>query len=220
MAKEPPALRLNVYGTVTSPFVRRVRVVARELKVPYTLVDTTTDEGQTALRARSPIWKVPTVELFVGEPKPRVLWDSALIVGELIARKGAGLLRLPDERKPFTEHIDEVAFMTAVDEALLALVKRFYLQRDGASVDGVASLDKDRERVDSILAWLETQIDKGSWRARGGFGRAELWVVTALDWMRFREVHPLDKYPKLVALLEQANGRPTLHATRPGQAEA
>ena len=139
---------------------------------------------------------------------------------ELIARKGAGLLRLPDERKPFTVHIDEVAFMTAVDEALLALVKRFYLQRDGAAVEGVASLDKDRERVDSILAWLETQIDKGSWRGRGGFGRAELWAVTALDWMRFREAHPLDKCPKLVALLEQANGRPTLHATRPGQAEA
>jgi glutathione S-transferase len=219
MAKDKQTLRLDVYGTVTSPFVRRVRVVARELKVPYRLVDTTTDEGQAALRTRSPIWKVPTVELFTEERTSRVLWDSALIVGELFTRRGPGLFRMPDERRPFTDYIDEAAFMAAVDEVLLALVKRFYLQRDGASVEGVASLDKDRQRVDSVLGWLESQIEKGSWRGLGGFGRAELWLTTALDWIRFREMHPLDAQPKLVSLLDQANGRPTMLATRPGVAE-
>jgi hypothetical protein len=32
-------------------------------------------------------------------------------------------------------------------------------------------------------------------------------------------MHPLDAQPKLMALLDQANGRPSMLATRPGVAE-
>ena len=56
-------MTMTLYGTTTSPYVRRVRVVTLELGLPLTWVDTFTDAGQAALRARSPVWKVPVVEI-------------------------------------------------------------------------------------------------------------------------------------------------------------
>ena len=46
---------MKLYGTTTSPFVRRVRVAALELGHTFDLVNTAHDDGQAALRAASPI---------------------------------------------------------------------------------------------------------------------------------------------------------------------
>jgi glutathione S-transferase len=50
---------IRLYGTTTSPFVRRVRVVAMERGLDFALTDTATPAGQAKLREQSPIWKVP-----------------------------------------------------------------------------------------------------------------------------------------------------------------
>ena len=50
---------MKLYGTTTSPFVRRVRVVAAEVGEPIEIIDTATDAGQAKLREVSPIRKVP-----------------------------------------------------------------------------------------------------------------------------------------------------------------
>ena len=50
---------MKLYGTTTSPFVRRVRAVAAEIGEPVELVNTASDAGQAQLREVSPIRKVP-----------------------------------------------------------------------------------------------------------------------------------------------------------------
>ncbi|HTL38522.1 MAG TPA: glutathione S-transferase N-terminal domain-containing protein [Kofleriaceae bacterium] len=50
---------MKLYGTTTSPFVRRVRVVAAEVGESVDLLNTAPPDGQAKLRAISPIWKVP-----------------------------------------------------------------------------------------------------------------------------------------------------------------
>ena len=84
---------MKLYGTTTSPFVRRVRVVAAEVGAPYELVNTAPDEGQAALRAVSPIWKVPVAEL--GE---RIIYDSRIIIEWLTTFCGWGEMRPPSDR--------------------------------------------------------------------------------------------------------------------------
>ena len=66
---------MKLYGTTTSPFVRRVRIVAAELDVAYDLINTAHDDGQAQLRAVSPIWKVPVAEL-----DGQTLFDSQIII--------------------------------------------------------------------------------------------------------------------------------------------
>ncbi len=198
---------MRVFGTVTSPFVRRIRVACAELAVPCELVDTNVPAGQAALRAASPLWKVPTAVL----PDGRVLWDSTLILDDLFATHGTGPLR-SSARAPSPQ---ERAFIAAIDEALLALIRLFYLQKDGMDVSQAPFLVKERARVTSILSWADSVV-RGPWCTdEDDLGRAELALYTSLAWMAFRSAHDLAPYRRLAAFMAAHDDRPSLASTRP-----
>lgn len=202
---------LSLIGTTTSPFVRRVRVVCLEKGVPFTLIPALTDEGQAALKKASPVWKVPVATLEDG----RVVFDSRVIIDELCS-DGCGPLRAPS-----TDPVARVAeenVVTMIDEALLSLVRRFYLQRDGAALD-VAYLQKELDRAHTILRHLDATVvgvHGTAWgAAQGGFGRVELALVSALDWFVFRKTFDVATTPRLEALRAHWQSRPSIAATTP-----
>jgi glutathione S-transferase len=171
---------MRVYGTVTSPFVRRVRAVAHETGEPVELIDVLAPEGQAALRALTPLWKVPTVEL-----DGRVLWESSVIVDEL--------LRRPSSFRA-TCDVDERMTIAAIDDATLCLVRLFYLQRDGLDVTQPPYLVKERARATSTLQWLHGKL-RGPWLTQhDAFGRAELALATSLAWIEFRALHDVTPF--------------------------
>ena len=191
-----------LYGTTTSPFVRRVRIVAHELGEPVDLVDTSTPEGQEALLAVTPLWKVP-VAVIDGE----TWFDSRVICDRLIALRGPGPLR----RDSGSENVRTVA-----DGALDAAINWFYLvRRDGADVD-LPYLRKQRLRVDAALEWLAEQSLAGrDLDPSTGIGLTEISVVTALDWMAFRDVWPVGRHPVLGPLAAAYALRPSFASTFP-----
>ena len=191
---------LQILGSRTSPFVRRVRVVATELGVPFSLTDTTTDAGLRRLTEISPIAKIP-VALFGGE----VVLDSHTIVDRLLAQHGYGPLRPP------ADPAAEVRLGHVIDGALDAAINAFYLRKDGVIPGSVAYVDKQERRVDNALDWLE-----GHWRP-ADLGIPEIAAVTMLDWMHFRSVRDLDRWPTLAALRVAHQDRPSFADTRPGQ---
>ncbi|MFZ9887372.1 MAG: glutathione S-transferase family protein [Myxococcota bacterium] len=197
---------MKLFGSLTSPYVRRVRVVAAELSAPCTLVDAFSDEGQAELRRLTPIWKVPLVQL-----DGMTLWETDVILDELVRRFGPGELRHPTG----THDVEERCLRAAIDECLSTLVKRFYLARDGVDVEAVAYLRKDRERVMSILHWLDERT-QGPWLSpEPSFGFSELYLYTALDWIALREVAPLSSFERLRAFMSAHEARTSLVATAP-----
>lgn len=206
---------LTLFGSTTSPFVRRVRVVCLEKGVPFTLVNTATEDGQRALDAVSPIGKVPVARFADG----RVVFDSRVILDEL----GRGAEGWSPLRAPFADdvaRVDEENVVNLVDEALLALVRLFYLRRDGADL-GVAYLQKEQRRATTILRHLDESVIGHHVTRRaaeqGGLGRGELALVTALDWMQFRNTADLTTVPRLKAALDWwLAQRSSLATTRPG----
>lgn len=205
----------ELYGTTTSPFVRRVRVVALEKQIPFTLVNTTDPTNQARLRELSPVWKVPTARFTEGPLAGAVVWDSRVIIDALTA-DGWGPLRAPPTDPAV--RLEEENVGNAIDEALLALIRLFYLKKDGFPADAPMH-DKDRARVDSLLHWLSGRVREerfvGAYGAGQGFGRPELLLVTALGWMRFREMVDVDRWPVLAAFEKAWADRPSLAATRP-----
>jgi glutathione S-transferase len=141
-----PVLRL--LGTTTSPYTRKVRILASAAQVPFEFVDTRRDAGAVLL-AR------------VLDPE---MWE-------------------------------ERATQTIIDGALDAAINRFYLLRDGSADTGYVT--RQRERVEAVLGWLD-----GQFTFRRPCGVATLALGCALDWMTFRDVVDVTRWPGLQAFRE------------------
>ena len=197
---------VELFGTVTSPYVRRVRIVLKELGRAHRLVDTSQPEGQSLMRDLNPLWKVPTMRL-----DGRVLFDSAVIVRQLFKAFGHGNLAAHDP-----DDVEVSRVMTVTDGALDALINAFYLKKEGVS-EQTPYLQKQEGRARAALEWVEGEV-RGPWLTRTHrFGLPEIGLVTALEWMMFREAYPVDQHPRLVEFLKQHQARESVSSTAPGQ---
>jgi len=190
---------MKLYGTTTSPFVRRVRVVAEEVGEPIELVDTAPEAGQAELRAISPIRKVPVATF-----GNLTLFDSRAIIDRLFMTHGHGGLTPPRNRW------QEQNLLNAIDGALDAVIQLFYLRRDGVAIDGTPYATRQLERADAIFAWLATQH-----LSTIQLGLAEISLVCTLDWMEFRKAYPTERASGLAEVRAAWSDRPSLAATRP-----
>lgn len=196
---------LRIYGTFTSPYVRRVRVLAHELGVDQELVDTTTDAGQAELRARNPLWKVPSAEL-----DGQLIFDSRVIsrrLAEAQAPTGAiGPLAAAD--------VEAENLTTVIDGTLDALINCFYLGRDGVSPADASYLQKQQDRAAASMAWIEARVASRPGGA-GDFGLVEIALCTTAEWMSFRQTYAVEGHPAIAALAARHRERPSMVATRP-----
>ena len=194
---------MKLYGTTTSPFVRRVRVVATEVGRTFNLVNTAHDEGRLALEAVSPIWKVPVAEL-----DGRLLYDSRVIIDWLTTFHGWGSMKAPCDRW------HEANLLNAIDGALDSGIQLFYLQREGLEPDKLAHGQRQRARIASIFDWLAGQLGRHGFG--DGLGLPELALMTTIDWMDFRAVHPADRLPPSFGVFRASHrDRSSLVATPP-----
>jgi glutathione S-transferase len=196
---------IRLYGTITSPYVRRVRIVAAELGLECELLESASEGGQARLREHSPIWKVPVAEM-----DGQLLFDSHAIT-ELLLSRAAGAALAPLTLDDFAAR----NVISVADGALDALINAFYLAKEGITPDKAPYLKKQHARAESALRWLESQT-QGPWlTARKQLGMPEIAVATSLAWMRFRDVYPIARHPRLVDVLEALEQRPSFANTQP-----
>lgn len=194
---------MKLYGTTTSPFVRRVRVVAAELGVAHELFNTNHDAGQAALKQATPIWKVP-----VAEVDGRTLYDSRVIIDWLTTTRGWGPLRQPRDRWR------DANVLNAIDGALESAIQLFYLKREGLDPMAIPFGPRQVERIGAIFEWLADELP--SHDPKLGLGIAELSLLCTLDWMDFREVYPTARHAEdFAGLRETLGARASIAATKP-----
>jgi glutathione S-transferase len=195
---------MKLYGTTTSPFVRRVRVVAAEVGEPIDRIDTATDAGMAALREISPIRKVP-----VANVDGRLLYDSRAIIAWLTTTRGWG------ELAPPRDAWREANLVNAIDSALDSVIQLFYLRRDGVAIDGTPYAERQLARTDAIFAWLATELAADGRGFAPGLGLAEISLIAALDWMDFRATYPTERARGVASVRGAWSDRPSLATTRP-----
>lgn len=140
---------MKLYGSITSPYVRRIRFLCLELGIPFQLVDTMTELGQKELREKNPLWKVPYLES--GDVK---IWDSHTITDYILSTKGHGNFR-PKEGGHFFR---EANLLTAIDQALDNAILLFYLNKEGIGPDAAPYLTKNALRISSILDYIKREL--------------------------------------------------------------
>ena len=196
---------IRLYGSFTSPYVRRVRVVADELGLPFELVDTTPPEGQAKLREHTPIWKVPAAEI-----DGQLVFDSHVITELLLERYGRGKLApLP------VDDIESRNAISVIDGALDALINAFYLAKEGVTPEQAPYLKKQRERAGSALLWLEHNVHEPFVTSKKQLGLPEIALGSALGWMRFRGTYDIEQHQRLMRCFETLERRNSFAHTQP-----
>ncbi len=201
----PRMTHLELFGTLTSPYVRRVRILAHEFGIEPVWVDTSTEAGQAALRQLTPLWKVPAARI-----DGATVLDSAVICRTLLRLFGPGPLAPFDPEEVETQNL-----ITVVDGALDSLINAFYLRKDGIDADQVAYVKKQHDRASAALAWVGARVH-GPWLTPAQrLGLPEIALVTALEWMTFRHTYDVQQQPALAAFLEHHASRPSIKNTAP-----
>ena len=177
----------RLLGTTTSPYTRKARVLLRAIGQPYELVDIRTEEGAATLKEVAPLGKIP---ILLDDEAGTVVPDSSLIASWLWAREAVALRVAGWDLDP--QAFADQALRSVVEGALDAAINHHYLRRDGFAETGYIA--KQRQRVDRVLTWLDERME-----FRRPIGAAALSLGCALDWIVFRNVVELERWPSLTA---------------------
>ncbi|GAB2727541.1 glutathione S-transferase [Comamonas sediminis] len=205
---------MKLLGSLTSPFVRKVRVVLAEKKLDYRLetVDVWGDRATIAMV--NPLGKVPCLVLDDGS----ALVDSRVIVEYLDTLSPVGRL-IPSLGRERAEVRSWEAMADGVlDAAVLARMEyafagRTELQRSPAWVE------RQLGKVWAGLDAMSLGLGEKTYFAGNGIhiSLADIAVGCCLAWLRFRfpELDWAGRYPQLAQLLDRLEARPSFAATQP-----
>jgi len=201
--------KMQLIGSLTSPFVRKVRIVAAEKFVEYELiVDIPWDEN-THVPDYNPLGKVPVWVLEDG----KTLFDSRVIV-------------------EYLEHVSPVGHLLPKDARPRIAVKRWEALSDGVC-DAAALVFLERKRPDSKQdpIWIKRQLNKveaglkmmsddlgqQNWCTGEFFCLADIAVGCALGYLEFRfpEIDWRRQHPNLSELFDRLMQRPAFKETVP-----
>ncbi|NML42724.1 glutathione S-transferase [Ramlibacter sp. G-1-2-2] len=203
---------MKLIGSMSSPYVRKVRVVMAEKKLDYQFVEEDVWAADTSIMNSNPLGKVPCLVMEGGE----ALFDSRVIVEYLDTLSPVGKL-IPVVGR---ERAEVKTWEALADGVLDALVL--------ARLEGHWS---GRQKAERSQAWIDRQLAKSnaSFKAMSqGLGDkpfcagiylslADIAIGCALGYadFRFPEIDWRTPYPNLARLYEKLAARPSFADTLP-----
>jgi glutathione S-transferase len=203
---------MKLYGTPPSHFTRKVRVLLKELGIPFEFISfrDLMAVGSDHF-ANNPLHKFPILE----DQGARYI-ESDLICEYLLMRYGRGLplTLLPDEGDPFV-HRQRLAIMNGGMAAGVTILRA---RRSGVKdLENFAFFRQEEASLRESLAWINE--DFGQREAYGNYGRLSLLDITLIcfvEWAVFREFLPnLNDYPNLARFAAKLKDRPSFAETHP-----
>ena len=162
-----------------SPYVRKVRMAAFKagMDKKLELITANTQDEKDDIRNLNPLGKIPIVT----KPDGSSLFDSRVIIDHF-NRVGGGLI--PDNGDDRDTVLTRAALVEGLIDASLLIV---YSDRyAGGETPSKVWADLQKGKIDRTLDFLENDLT--NWTNPIGFDLANIGLVTALDYLTFREV--------------------------------
>jgi glutathione S-transferase len=211
------ASSMKVIGSLTSPYVRKVRVVMAEKKLDYQLEleDMWAEHG---LSATNPLGKVPCLVMDGGGS----IFDSRVIVEYLDTLSPVCRL-LPERGRDRAEvRTWEALADGLVDAAVAARMEKTWAGRtEQQRCD--AWVDRQLSKVNSALSVLSDGLGEKPWFFGIHMGLADIAVGCSLAWLEFRfpEIPWREAHPNLAKFADKINSRQSFVDTAaPGMIQA
>ena len=171
---------MKLIGALTSPYVRKVRIVMAEKKLDYQFELEDVWNSDAILKS-NPLGKVPCLVLEGGE----AVFDSRVIVEYVDTRSPVSRL-IPDGSRERTE----VRTWEALADGLLdaALAARLEATWAGRTPEqrSQAWIDRHLNKIDVALAAMSTGLAERAWCSGNHLTLADIAVGCALGYLDFR----------------------------------
>ncbi len=197
---------MKLYGSLTSPFVRKVRVLAKEKQLPLEFVrfDSAADPRVAAL---NPLGKIPVLERDGGD----MLFDSPVIAEYLDTLKTPALIPAAGEARWQVLRLQALA-----DGILEAAVARMLEGRRPPALQSPETVKHQEGKIARTITFVEQQLGAGSWLVDNRLTLADIALAIALEYVDFRYPHAWrDAHPRLAQWLAALSARPSLLETPP-----
>ena len=202
---------MKLIGAVTSPYVRKVRIVMAEKKLDYQF-EAEDVWGSNAILKSNPLGKVPCLVMEDGE----AVFDSRVIVEYVDTLSPVGKL-IPDRgRERIEVRTWEALGDGLLDAAVLARLEQTWAGRSEAQ-RSVAWVERQMTKIDAALASMALGLGDKPWCAGIHFSLADIAVGCALGYLDFRFAH-IDwrgPHPALLRLHEKLAARQSFIDTAP-----
>lgn len=202
---------MKLLGSLTSPYVRKVRVVMAEKKLDFQL-ELEDVWGKDDILRSNPLGKVPCLVMEGGE----AVFDSRVIVEYLDTLSPVGKLMPPTGRERIEVRTWEALADGMLDASILARMEANWTGRTEAQ-RSQAWIDRQMSRVDAAVKSMSQGLGEKPWCCGNHFTLADIAVGCALGYLDFRFAH-IDwrgNYPNLQKLHEKLATRASFIDTAP-----
>lgn len=203
---------MKLIGAVTSPYVRKVRVVMAEKKLDYQFVQEDVWSADTTIAESNPLGKVPCLVMEGGE----ALFDSRVIVEYLDTLSPVGKL-IPAVGRERAEVKTWEALADGVLDALILarLEKHWAGRKDGERSQ--AWIDRQLGKTHASLKAMSLGLGDKPFCAGIHLSLADIAVGCALGYLDFRfpEIDWRDAHPNLARLQEKLMQRASFQDSKP-----
>ncbi len=190
-------MQLTLVGSYPSPFVRRIRLALEKTPFEFRAINIYEEPGRSELLRLSPINQIPVL-LVNGEP----LWDSRIQLQFLGKKLGWPELSIAQEN-----------VLTVTERMMDAGVALFLLRKSSLREDAMYP-QRLNQRIETVMEWLSPWMTSPEARE---WNLMTMTLVSALEWMQFREIHPIATGESAATFLALHAQRPIVQQTHPSK---
>lgn len=203
---------MKLIGSLTSPYVRKVRIVLAEKKLDYKFDVEDVWAADTSIAASNPLGKVPCLVMEGGE----AIFDSRVIVEYVDTLSPVGKLIPLSGRERVEVRTWEALADGLLDAAILARLEATWPGRTEAQ-RSQAWIDRQLGKMHASLKAMSLGLGDRNWCTGTHYSLADIATGCALGYLDFRfpDIDWRDTYPNLARLFDKLAQRQSFADTAP-----
>ena len=200
---------MKLIGSLTSPYTRKVRIVAAEKRIDLELQLDNVMAPDAKAPAFNPLGKVPVLVLEDG----RTIFDSRVIVEFLDHASPISRLIPADHRERVDVRRWEALADGVLDAGILVRFENLRPQHERSQ----AWIDRQMGKVARGIAEMDKELGANTWCSSGGYSLADVAVGCCTGWLDFRfpQLGWQKQHPNLARHVAKLAERATFADTTP-----
>jgi glutathione S-transferase len=201
---------MKIIGSVTSPYVRKVRIVLAEKKIEADFVLENVWAAETTIGQTNPLGKIPCLVMDDGS----AVFDSRVIAEYVDTLSPVGKLIPADGRERAAVKTWEALADGVLDAGILARLEATWRPAEQQSPAWIA---RQMSKIDAALKSMSVGLGESNYCHNNQFSLADIAVGCALGYLDFRfpSVNWRTPYPNLDQLHQLLMQRQSFQETVP-----